>query len=106
MNPQDFLPELRLRLNNPAVTDAELISYLTSSMREVSRTKYADVNTYTEQLLDTACHKLALDQKFPEVQSVSQNGLTSSFSSNNPKRYLDRMTERRQAMLLGAGSGY
>ena len=106
MTPQDFLPELRLRLNNPAVTDAELISYLTSSMREVSATNYADTNTYTEQLLDSACHKLALDQKFPEVQSVSQNGLTSSFSSNNPKRYLDRMTERRQAMLMGAGSGY
>lgn len=106
MNPQDFLPELRLRLNNPAVPDSELISYLTSSMREVSATNYADTNTYTEQLLDSACHKLALDQKFPEVQSVSQNGLTSSFSSNNPKRYLDRMTERRQAMLLGAGSGY
>ena len=75
-------------------------------MREVSATNYADANTYTEQLLDSGCHKLALDQKFPEVQSVSQNGLTSSFSSNKPTRYLDRMTERRQAMLLGAGGGY
>lgn len=105
MTPQDFLPELKLRLNNPAVTDAELASYLTSAMREVKRTNYPDIEVYTEQVLDTACHKLATDNKFPEVQSISQNGLSTSFSQNNPKRYLDRLTERRQAMLLGAGSG-
>ena len=105
MTPQDFLPELRLLLNNPAVTDEALILYITKAMRNVTRTNYPDVNVYTEQVLDSACHLLATDNKFPEIQGISQNGLNVSFSANNPKRYLDRMTERRQAMLMRAGTG-
>lgn len=106
VNPQDFLPELRLELGNPAVSDARLLSFITSALREVSRSNYPDENIYIEQVQDSVRHKLAINNLFPEIQGIGQNGLSVSFSQNNPKRFLDRMTERRQAMLMGAGSGY
>ena len=95
----EFTVLLSLRLANPAVSDDELTEYITSSQREVLSANYSE-DDYIEQVLDTACYKLSLDNKFPEVQSVSQNGLTTSFSGNDPERYRRRMTERRQAMLL------
>ena len=100
----DFFQDLKSRLANPAVTDGELIRYIDSSMREVKQGNYA-VDDYFEQVLDTACYKLSIDNKFPEVQGVSQNGLSTSFSSNDPERFRRRLTERRQAMIMGAGSG-
>lgn len=100
---EQFITSLTVRLANPAVTVSELTEYITSSQREVKSENYSE-NDYVEQILDTACYKLAIDGKFPEVQSVSQNGLTTSFSSNDPERYRRRMTERRQALLLGAGA--
>ena len=100
----DFITSLTARLANPAVTVQELTEYITSSQREVDSANYAE-NDYIEQVLDTACYKLAIDGKFPEIQSVSQNGLSTSFSANDPEKYRRRMTERRQAQLLGAGIG-
>ena len=99
----DFLPSLKTRLANPAVSDVDLLEYINSAMREVSPSNYA-VNDYYEQVLDTACYKLSIDNKFPEVQGVSQNGLSTSYSSNDPERFRRRITERRQAMIMGAGS--
>ena len=99
---EEFITSLRLRLANPAVTDDEVTEYIASAQREVNGSLYSE-NDYIEQVLDTACYKLALDNKFPEVQSVSQNGLTTSFSSNDPERFRRRITERRQAMLLVSG---
>jgi len=99
----DFLTPLKLRLSNPAVSDDELAEYIASSMREVNPVNYQP-NDYFEQVLDTACYKLSVDNKFPEVQSVSQNGLSTSFSSNDPERFRRRITERRQAVLLGTGA--
>lgn len=99
----DFITSLTVRLANPAVTDSELTEYILSSQREVDSGNYS-TNDYIEQVLDTACYKLAMDGKFPEVQSVSQNGLSTSFSANDPEKYRRRMTERRQAQLLGAGA--
>ena len=96
----DFITSLSARLGSPAVTVQELTEYITSSQREVDSANYAE-NDYIEQVLDTACYKLAMDGKFPEVQSVSQNGLSTSFSANDPEKYRRRMTERRQALLLG-----
>lgn len=101
----DLLASLTKRLANPAVSDVELSEYLASAMREVKTDNYAEED-YIEQVLDTACMKLAIDNKFPEVSSVSQNGLSTSFASNDPERFRRRVTERRQAMLLGAGAGY
>lgn len=98
----DFLASLKSRLANPAVTDAELTEYILSAQREVSSGNYVE-NDYIEQVLDTACYKLSLDNKFPEISSISQNGLTTSFSGNDPERFRRRMTERRQAVLLGSG---
>lgn len=97
----DFLSPLKLRLANPAVTDGEILEYITSSMREVSPANYP-ADDYYEQVLDTACYKLSIDNKFPEIQSVSQNGLSTSFSTNDPERFRRRMTERRQAAILAA----
>jgi len=99
----DFLTPLKLRLSNPAVSDTELNEYIASAMREVKAINYED-DDYAEQVLDTACYKLAIDNKFPEVQSVSQNGLSTSFSSNDPERFRRRITERRQAVLLMTGA--
>ena len=96
----DFITSLSARLANPAVPDSELTEYITSSQREVDSANYSE-NDYIEQVLDTACYKLAIDGKFPEVQSISQNGLSTSFSANDPEKYRRRMTERRQALLLG-----
>ena len=100
----DFITSLTLRLANPAVSANELTEYITSAQREVDSGNYS-TNDYIEQVLDTACYKLAVDNKFPEVSSVSQNGVTTSFSQNDPERFRRRMTERRQAILLGAGAG-
>lgn len=99
-----FLASLKSRLANPAVSDVELTEYLTSSKREVTATNYITENDYIEQVLDTACYKLSLDNKFPEISSVSQNGLTTSFSGNDPERFRRRLTERRHAMLLMTGA--
>ena len=96
----DFITSLTVRLANPAVPDSELTEYINSSIREVDSANYSE-NDYIEQVLDTACYKLAIDGKFPEVQSISQNGLSTSFSANDPEKYRRRMTERRQAQLLG-----
>lgn len=99
-----FITSLTVRLDNPAVTALELTEYILSAQREVSSANYPE-NDYIEQVLDTACYKLAMDCKFPEVQGVSQNGLSTSFSSGDPEKYRRRITERRQAQLLGAGLG-
>jgi len=101
----DFITSLTLRLANPAVSVDEITEYLLSAQREVEPGNYPE-NDYIEQILDTACYKLAVDNKFPEVQSVSQNGVTTSFSQNDPERFRRRMTERRQAKLLMSGAGY
>ena len=100
----DFITSLTVRLENPAVTVAELTEYITSAQREVDVANYG-TNDYIEQVLDTACYKLAIDNKFPEISSVSQNGLTTSFSQNDPEKFRRRITERRQAQLLMAGAG-
>lgn len=100
-----FLSSLTLRLENPAVTVDELTEYLKSAQREVKSGTYS-ADDYIEQVLDTACYKLAIDNKFPEVIAVNQNGLTTSFSQNDPERFRRRITERRQALLLEAGAGY
>ena len=99
----DFINDLTARLDNPAVTVDELTMYITSAQRDVKPENYTD-DDYIEQVLDTACLKLAIDNKFPEISSVSQNGVTTSFSQNDPERFRRRITERRQACLLMQGS--
>ena len=95
----NFITSLTVRLDNPAVSVSELTEYLNSAMREVKSWNYKP-DDYIEQILDTACMKLAIDGKFPEISSVSQNGLANSFSGNDPERFRRRITERRQALIL------
>jgi len=97
---EQFLAELKSRLGNPAVTDPELAMYLAAAKRDVDSGLYGDA-AYTAQILDTACHLLSLDNKFPEISSVSQNGVTTSFAGNDSERWRRRITERRQAIILG-----
>ena len=95
-----FAAELKRRLDNPAVSDADISAYVEYAKSEVDSGLYAD-NVYNLQVLDTACHQLALDNKFPEISSVSQNGVSMSFAANDPAKWTKRITERRQAILVG-----
>jgi hypothetical protein len=104
MTDLELQTSLKERLDNPAVSNDELKGYIASAKREVSSGNYS-ANDYIEQILDTACEKLRLDGKFPEIMSTSQNGLTTSFADNDPDRFKKRITERRQAALIGAGAG-
>ena len=97
---EQFLTELKRRLDNPAVSDSELTAYLEDAKRDVDSELYGD-NAYNSQLLDTACHLLSLDNKFPEISSISQNGTSTSFAGNDSERWRRRITERRQALLIG-----
>jgi len=91
-----YLAELRMRLQNPAVTDADLLVYITAAFREVSIANYSQ-NDYDAQVLDTACQMLANDGKFPEISSISSQGVSTSFSPNDPERYKRRIAARRAA---------
>jgi hypothetical protein len=95
-----FSAELKTRLDNPAVSDADISIYVTAAKRDVDSGLYGD-NAYNSQVLDTACHLLSLDNKFPEISSISQNGTSTSFAGNDSERWRRRITERRQAILLG-----
>ncbi len=97
---EQFLAELQTRLDNPAVSAAEISTYLEMAKRDVDSELYGD-NAYNSQVLDTACHLLSLDNKFPEITSISQNGVSTSFAGNDSERWRRRITERRQAILIG-----
>ena len=96
---EQFSAELTTRLDNPAVSSAEILTYLEMAKRDVDSGRYGD-NAYNSQVLDTACHLLALDNKFPEISSISQNGTSTNFAGNDSERWRRRITERRQAILL------
>jgi hypothetical protein len=97
---EQFREELKTRLDNPAVSDIDLDIYVASAKRDVTISLYAEAD-YISQVLDTACYLLSLDNKFPEISSVSQNGVSTSFAGNDPERWRRRITERRQAILVG-----
>lgn len=96
---EQFSAELTTRLDNPAVSAAEILTYLNAAKRDVDSGLYSD-NAYNQQVLDTACHLLSLDNKFPEISSISQNGTSTNFAGNDSERWRRRITERRQAILL------
>ena len=102
-SPEQFQAELKTRLDNPAVSDNDLDVYILMAKRDVSVNLYSD-NDYNSQVLDTACYLLSLDNKFPEIQGISQNGVSTSFAGNDPERWRRRISERRQAFLIEAGA--
>lgn len=96
MDPTVYLAELKMRLQNPSVSDSDLTMYITAAGREVNPALYSATD-YDAQILDTACQLLAIDNKFPEIQSVSSQGVSTSFAPNDPERYRRRIAARRQA---------
>lgn len=97
---EQFATVLKTRLANPAVSDADITTYVTMAKLDVDSGLYGD-NYYNMQVLDTACYLLSLDNKFPEISFVSQNGVSTSFAGNDPERWRRRITERRQAIIVG-----
>lgn len=95
-DPTVYTAELRMRLQNPSVADADLNVYLTAASREVKESMYCK-DDYDAQILDTACQMLAIDNKFPEISSVSSNGVDTSFAPNDPERYRRKIAARRSA---------
>ena len=96
IDPILYIPELRKRLQNPAVPDTDLFTYLTEAFRDLNPMKYSATD-FDAQVLDTACHLLLIDGKFPEIQSISSGGVSTSFSASDPERYLKRINKRRAA---------
>lgn len=92
----DLAAELKVRVKNSSLSDDELESYITAAKRSVNTENY-NTDDYTEQVLDQACHELAIDNKFPEIQSVSRGGVSTGFAVNDPERYRRRMANRRAA---------
>ncbi len=96
MDPAVYLDELTMRLQNPSVSADDLLLYITAAGREVSPANYSSED-YDAQILDTACQMLAIDGKFPEISSVSSQGVSTSFAANDPERYRRRIAARRAA---------
>lgn len=100
----DFFDELKMRVQNPALSDAELISYLNEALRDVNPANYSP-GDFTQQVLDTACHLLAIDGKMFENASVSVGGVSTSQGVADPERFRRRMAARRAAALVNTPMG-
>lgn len=94
-DPSLYINELRIRLSNPAILDEELNIYLVSASRQVSTDLDWTDGEYTEMILNSACQLLLVDNKFPEIQSVSSNGVSTSFSGNDPERFRKKIAALR-----------
>ena len=94
-DPSLYIDELRTRLSNPAILDAELEVYLISASRQVSVDLEWSDDEYTEMILNSACQLLLVDNKFPEIQSVASNGVSTSFAANDPERFRKKISALR-----------
>jgi hypothetical protein len=92
----DFLNDLRARLDNPAISDPELVRYIDYAKSDVDITRYSSKD-YINQVLDSACQYLFDDGKFPEISSISAGGVTTSFAGDGERRFRERLEGRRQA---------
>lgn len=99
-DPSVYLAEIKMRLQNPAVSDSDLTTYLTAASRDVKEGVYCK-DDYDQLILDTTCQLLAIDNKFPEISSIASNGVSTSFSPNDPERYRRRIASRRSAYWMG-----
>ena len=48
-------------------------------------------------ILNSACQLLLVDNKFPEIQSVASNGVSTSFSGSDPERFRKKISALRSA---------
>lgn len=99
-NAATYLAEVRTILQNPAVPDADLLVVIGAAFRDVSPANY-NPNDFDAQVIDTSCHMLLIAGKFPEIQSISSQGVSTSFSAVDPERFLKRMNARRTASWMG-----
>lgn len=96
MAAEDYIDEIRRRLDNPAVSDDEIRQYILAAMRDVQASFYSKAD-YDSQVLDTVCQMLYADNKFPEVTGVSQGGVTTSFVGMGDQKFRERLAARRTA---------
>jgi len=97
MTDAELLEVLKSRVKNPAISDSEFVEYLSIGKVEIAGDNYSSVDVYDAQLLDSACLLLSIDNKFPEISSINQNGISTSFAANDPERYRRRIASRRFA---------
>jgi hypothetical protein len=89
-----FVARLQVRLKNPAVSLQELRDYINAAIAAVDPQFYTPAE-YEQQVLDQACQLLYGDGKFPDIQSQSTNGISTSFSGDGPDKFRERLEARR-----------
>lgn len=102
MTDAEFIAAIKRRLSNAAIPDEELQGYLDDARRDV-RTVFYSPQDYIAQVIDTACHYLFTDNKFPEIISVTENGLSTSLGGDGPEKFRRRIDGRRRAAFVAGG---
>lgn len=102
MTDDEFVAAIRRRLANAAIDDAELLEYLNDARRDVRRASYSPED-YVAQVIDTACHYLFTDNKFPEIVSATENGLSTNLGGDGPEKFRRRIEGRRRAAFVAGG---
>lgn len=102
MTDADFITAIKRRLSNAAIDDTELQGYLDDARRDVRAVFYSP-SDYVAQVIDTACHYLFTDNKFPEIVSATENGLSTSLGGDGPEKFRRRIEGRRKAAFVAGG---
>ena len=100
MTDQEFSDALALRVGNPAIESTEYLFYIELSKKDVLEENYSLTADYEQQILDTACLLLQMDNKFPEITGVNTNGVSTSFSQSDIDRFRRRVASRRLAEFI------
>ena len=100
MTDQEFSDALARRIGNPAIENTEFDFYIELAKKDVIQENYSLDNGYEQQILDTACLLLQIDNKFPEITGVSVNGVSTSFSQSDINRFRRRVASRRVAEFI------
>lgn len=100
MTDLEFSNALSKRVGNPAIENTEFNFYIDLAKKDVLQENYSLEADYEQQLLDTACLLLQIDNKFPEITGVSANGVTTSFSQSDINRFRRRVASRRMAEFI------
>lgn len=95
-DPSLYIDELRTRLSNPAILDSELEIYLVSASRQVNVSNFSE-SDYVEMILNSACQLLLVDNKFPEITSISSQGVNTNFAANDPERFRKKIAAIRNS---------
>jgi len=102
MTDAELVAAIKRRLSNAAIPDEALEGYLADAKRDVRRAFYS-TDDYDAQIIDTACHYLFTDNKFPEIVSATENGLSTSLGGDGPEKFRRRIEGRRKAAFVAGG---